>query len=89
MLHSTIASKSNELLGSSSEFAQAKDILNKIPEYRAKVERIRRTMAATSVKLEKVEKASTVLKGKLDERDRERAVRNASASSGFAAVAAR
>lgn len=88
-LQSTIAAKSSELLGSSPEWAQAKLILDRVPEYRAKAERIRRSMASTLQRLEKVEKGSAGLRGKLEEKDRERSVKKSADSAGFAAVAAR
>jgi septal ring factor EnvC (AmiA/AmiB activator) len=88
-LVTTIAAKSSELLGSSPEWAASRAILDKVPEYRAKAERLRTNMAAHSARLEKLEKAAAGLRSKLEEKDRDRSSKKAADSTGYASVAAR
>lgn len=88
-LVTTIAAKSSELLGSSPEWAASRAILDRVPEYRAKAERLRTSMAANSARLEKLERAAAGLRTKLEEKDRDRSTKKAADSTGYASVAAR
>jgi len=88
LLAGTVAAKAGEL-GASPEWAAAAAVLDRVPEYRAKVDKIRRGMAAVAARAERVERAAVALAARLEERDRERASRKTADVAGYASVASR
>lgn len=88
LLAGTVAAKTREL-GASPEWAAAAAVLDRVPEYRAKVDKIRRGMAAVAARAERVERGAAALAARLEERDRERASRKTADVAGYASVASR
>ena len=87
VLVSTITAKREELLESSPEWRKAQAVLERIPEYQAKLIRIQKAKAAIFALGVKVERGSAVLRGKMEEREKERTDRRGADAAGFAAVA--
>jgi hypothetical protein len=89
VLVSTISAKRAELVESSPEWREAQSVLERIPEYQAKIARIEKQKAATLALVAKVERGSVALRSKIEEREKERADRRGADAAGFAAVAER
>ena len=87
VLVATISAKRLELLESSPEWRDAQAVLERIPEYQAKLVRIGKAKAATLALAAKVERGGALLRGRVEERDQERADRRGADAAGFAAVA--
>lgn len=87
VLVSTITAKREELLESSPEWRTAQAVLERIPEYQAKLVRIQKAKAAIFALGAKVERGSAILRGKMEEREKERTDRRGADAAGFAAVA--
>ena len=89
VLVATISSKRADLLESSPEWREAQAVLQRVPEYTAKLARIAKQQAAVLALTAKLERGSAALRAKLEERDKDRAERRGADSAGFAAVADR
>jgi len=89
VLVSTIAAKRAELLEASPEWREARALLERVPEYQAKLGRIAKTMAATQALTAKVERGSAGLRAKVEAEAAAKAERKNADAAGFAAVASR
>lgn len=87
VLVSTIASKRADLLESSPEWREAQAVLQRIPEYQAKVSRIVKQKAATLALAARVERGTAALRSKMEERESARVEQRGADAAGFAAVA--
>ena len=90
MLVHTVAVQSAEINErTNSDFVNARAVLERLPEYTAKVAKLRRSMAATEALIIKTERSAAALRTKLDEREGERAARRVADASGYSQVSAR
>jgi hypothetical protein len=87
VLVSTVASKRADLVESSPEWREAQAVLQRIPEYQAKVARIVKQKAATLALAARVERGSAALRAKMEERESARVEQRGADAAGFAAVA--
>lgn len=88
MLVHTITAQKAEIMDKSEEWKAAQVVLDRLPEYQAKVARIKRMMASTQVLLAKVDKGSAALRSKVEDRDKERASKKTADVAGFSSVKA-
>ncbi len=87
MLVHTVGVQRGELaLEASAEWRAATAVLGRVPEYAAKVRRLRSTMAATAALVAKVDKGAAALRAKVEDRDRERAAKKSQDAAAFSAV---
>lgn len=90
MLIDTIYNQKNEINFDSNEaWKEAKMILDRIPEYSMRLRRMKNTMNATHQLLAKVDKNSSVLRAKLEEKERERTAKKTQDSNEFQKVSQR
>lgn len=82
----TVKRNQSDLIENSTEWKEAKAILEKIPEYIAKVSRIKKTELATQQLLAKIEKNTGVLRSKLEEKEREKINKKSSDAAAFGSV---
>ena len=89
VLVATIASTRADLIESSPEWREAQAVLQRIPEYQAKLARIAKQKAAVLALTARVERGAAALRAKVEERESARVERRGADSAGFAAVAER
>jgi len=82
----TVKRNNTDLIENSTEWKEAKAILERIPEYVAKVSRIRKTEIATQQLLAKIEKSTGALRTKLEEKEREKINKKSSDAAAFGSV---
>ena len=85
----TVARNKQGQLEASPEWLAACAILERAPEYTARAQRVKKTVAATQALLAKVERGAAALRQKLEERDAERAAKKTADAAAFGSVAAR
>lgn len=85
----TLGVQRAEISESNTDLANARSILARIPEYTAKVARLKRAMAAAEALVVKTEKGAAALRHKLEAKDRERAAKRSADASGYSSVSAR
>ncbi len=88
MLVQLVQAQRGELaLEGSEEWRAARAVLDRIPEYQARVRRMKATMAATHQIIAKVDRSSAALRGKLEERDKEKAAKKVQDAQSYSKVA--
>ena len=85
----TVARNKEGQLEASAEWLAACAILERAPEYVARAQRIKKTMAATQALVAKVDRGAAALRQRLEERDAERAAKKTADAAAFGSVAAR
>ena len=89
MLVSTLNVQRSEFCDSNSDWRVACSVFDKIPDYMARVARIRKTMAATQALAIRNERAAAALRGKLEARERSRQAKRSADASGYSSVVAK
>ncbi len=82
----TVKRNNTDLIENSTEWKEAKAILERIPEYVAKVARIRKTEIATQQLLAKIEKSAGALRTKLEDKEREKLNKSSQDAAAFGSV---
>lgn len=88
MVH-TLGVQRAEIGDANSDLTNARAVLARVPEYLAKVARIKRTMMAAESLIVKTEKSGAALRAKIEAKDRERAAKKAADATGYSSVSAR
>ena len=87
LLVETVSRTRADLLEGSAEWRAAAAVLDRVPEYVARAQRIRKTEVATTQLLAKVERGAAALRAKLEERDATRAQKKSADAAAFGSVA--
>jgi len=85
-----IYNQKNEInFDNNEDWKEAKAILDRIPEYSMRLKRMQNTMNATHQLLAKIDKNSTILRNKIDEKDKERTAKKTQDTNEFQKVSQR
>lgn len=86
LLITTANAQRADISEGNSDWLNARAVLDRIPEYQAKVARLRKAMAATQALIVKTDKSSSAIRAKLEEKEAQKQLKRSADATGYSSV---